>query len=77
MYVRLLYFPAISKSKLFVDLVAYRSGFNVLDKPEWGRLFRRLKLSGIHYERLFLCADGANTPEASKSYGNLNSLKHS
>ena len=55
MYVRLLYFPAISKSKLFVDLVAYRSGFNVLDKPEWGRLFRRLKLSGIHYVRLFFC----------------------
>ena len=55
MYVRLLYFPSISKSKLFVDLVAYRSGFNVLDKPEWGRLFRRLKLSGIHYVRLFFC----------------------
>ena len=70
MYVRLLYFPAISKSKLFVDLVAYRSGFNVLDKPEWGRLFRRLKLSGIHYVRLFfLYTNGATIPEASKSDG--------
>ena len=30
--------------------------------------FHRLKLSGIHYVRLFWYTDGATIPEASKSY---------
>ena len=49
-----LQFQSLSSCRLS-SLSLWFNFFNVLDKPEWGRLLRRLKLSGIHYVRLFFC----------------------